>query len=133
MDRYTLTLQYAKSHTPSAWELHSPAHKTYIRNVVAPVPFTPEPFAQASDVLRTFCESGSTPHISLEEIPAPGRLAPWAFALNGDVDANAVPHTPSCEDEVATGRVVLLYDPSEPESWKGQFRLVTYILSLIHI
>lgn len=95
--------------------------------MVVPVPFTPEPFAQASDVLRAFCESGDTPHIAIEEIPAPGRLAPWAFALNGDVDAAAVPHTPSCEDEVATGRVVLLYDPSSPDAWKGPFRMVTYI------
>lgn len=125
--RYTLTVQYAKSHVTSAWELHSLARNTYIGSVVAPVPFTPEPFAQASDALRRFCSSGATPHISLEEIPAPGRLAPWAFALNGDVDASAVPHTPSCEDEVATGRVVLLYDPSEPEAWNGQFRMVTYI------
>lgn len=93
-----------------------------------PIHFTPEPFAHACDALRGFREpSALIPHVTLEEIEAPGKLAPWAYALGGDVDASAVPHTPSNADEVANGRIVMLYDSSAPESWGGTFRLVTYI------
>ncbi|MEX5268936.1 DUF3000 family protein [Kocuria sabuli] len=86
--------------------------------------------------------------VELTEIPAPTHLAPFAAAVQAEVrrpdllDAPAagavvVPRTgapfPSAEpgargpdDELATGRFVLLYDPSEPEAWGGPFRIVTW-------
>ena len=68
-----------------------------------------------------------TQHVTLEEIPAPSKLAPWALALGGEVDAAAVPTTPSNPDEIASGRVVILYDPDRPKEWDGEFRIVSYI------
>lgn len=60
------------------------------------------------------------PEVRLTEVPAPTRIAPHAVAMTGDVlDANG-------EDELATGRFVLLHDPSEPEPWGGPWRVVTY-------
>ncbi|MFC0249280.1 DUF3000 domain-containing protein [Citricoccus parietis] len=61
--------------------------------------------------------------ITLDEIPAPGRLAPFAVALAAEV------HDPTAEGrpELATGRFVLLHDPAGSPVWKGTFRVVTYI------
>lgn len=61
------------------------------------------------------------PEIKLTEVPAPSRIAPYALALTADVL-----ETTSAEDALATGRFVLLHDPSEPEPWGGAWRAVTY-------
>lgn len=61
------------------------------------------------------------PEIKLTEVPAPSRIAPYALALTADVIETA--HD---EDPLATGRFVLLHDPSEPEPWGGSWRAVTY-------
>jgi len=52
----------------------------------------------------------------LEEIPAPQKLAPFAFAMTADT-----------EDEIATARLVLLHDPAGQEGWGGNFRCVTFV------
>lgn len=54
-------------------------------------------------------------------MPAPQSLAPWAAAFTGDV----APHGHADSDE-GTGRMLLLYDPSEPEAWGGRFRVVCF-------
>lgn len=59
--------------------------------------------------------------IEISEVPAPQRLAPFAFAISADV---ALPNE---EEDLATGRFVLLHDPAGQESWDGQFRCVTFI------
>lgn len=96
--------------------------------VVIPSPLnrTPEPFARASAVLR---EVASRPHVSISEIPAPGKLAPYALALGAEVRAEEQPAAVTDEDvdELATGRVVVLYDPDRPSEWDGEFRVVSYI------
>jgi hypothetical protein len=56
------------------------------------------------------------------EIPAPGRLAPYAVALSADVR----PSRHGSDSELGTGRFVLLYDPDEPEAWGGRFRVVCF-------
>lgn len=58
----------------------------------------------------------------VEEVPAPTRLSPHAVALSGEV----LPSHDTDDEPVATGRFVLLYDPSGPEPWEGQWRAVTY-------
>lgn len=63
------------------------------------------------------------PEVHLTEAPAPKRLAPHAFALTADVFLTESDE----EDPVATGRLVLLYNPVGHEAWHGEFRLVTYI------
>lgn len=102
----------------------------------------PADFDRAAAVLR---EAVNTPHVTIAEIPAPGRLAPWALALGAEVFAGpaappagahpapvAAPTGPvdageDEPDELATGRIVVLYDPAAPAEWGGAFRIVSYI------
>ena len=58
----------------------------------------------------------------MAEIPAPGSLAPWSFALSADV----TPARHDTDSELGTGRFVLLYDPEAPEAWGGQFRVICF-------
>lgn len=62
------------------------------------------------------------PELVVTEIPAPGRLAPYAVALSADVR----PARHGTDSELGTGRFVLLYDPDEPEAWGGRFRVVCF-------
>jgi hypothetical protein len=57
------------------------------------------------------------PEITLGQTPAPRRLAPYAYALTATVEADG--------EELADGRLVLLYDPAGHEAWQGEFRLVS--------
>lgn len=61
------------------------------------------------------------PEVRLTEVPAPGRIAPYSVALTADVVTRV-----GSDDELASGRFVLLYDPSEPEPWGGAWRAVTF-------
>jgi hypothetical protein len=76
----------------------------------------PEEFRRALDSLRS---ARVRPEVMFEDSPAPQRLAPHAAALSATVVSN--------RDELAHGRLVLLYDPAGHESWQGRFRLVSYI------
>ncbi|GAA2529924.1 DUF3000 domain-containing protein [Pilimelia columellifera] len=76
----------------------------------------PDTFARAVAGLRT-CQPRA--EITLTEVTAPQRLAPYAFALGASVCRDS--------DEVATGRLILLYDPEGHEAWEGPIRLVTYV------
>ncbi len=82
---------------------------------MAPEP-VPESFARAVAELRSV---RARPEIVLEDAPAPGKLAPYAFALGGTVTRSG--------EEVATGRLILLYDPAGHDAWAGRLRLVTYV------
>jgi hypothetical protein len=76
----------------------------------------PEEFRRALDSLRS---ARVRPEVEIEESPAPQRLAPYAAALSATVISN--------RDELAHGRLVVLYDPAGHEAWQGTFRLVSYI------
>lgn len=80
-------------------------------------------FAHAVASLRA-----ATPRaeITLEEVGAPQRLAPYTFALSASV-------TKPDDDEMATGRLILLYDPAGHEAWEGTMRLVTYVTAEVDI
>ena len=58
--------------------------------------------------------------ILLEEVPAPQKLAPYAFAMTADV-----------LEDAATGRFVLLHDQDGQEGWSGKFRCVTFVRAAI--
>jgi hypothetical protein len=75
-------------------------------------------FAQALSGLRTV---RLRPEVHLTEVPAPQRIAPYAVALTAEVRAGA-----AAEDDLASGRFVLLHDPSAPEPWDGVWRAVTF-------
>ena len=76
----------------------------------------PEEFLLAVERLRAV---RLRPEVLLEEVPAPQRIAPHALALSADVVVD--------DEELATGRFVLLYDPAGQESWEGVFRAVTFV------
>lgn len=92
----------------------------------SPLNRIPAEFSAVTSVLR---EARSTNNVSISEIPAPARLAPYSYALGAEVRADETFLQASGEtlDELATGRIVVLYDPSSPEEWEGQFRVVSYI------
>jgi len=77
---------------------------------------TPEEFLTAVTRLR---QARLRPEIVLQEVPAPQRIAPHALALSAEVLQD--------DEELATGRFVLLYDPSGQEAWEGTFRAVTFV------
>ena len=79
----------------------------------------PPEFAAALESLRA---AAPRPELRMTEIPAPASLAPWAVALAADVASGR--HAD--DSDLGTGRFVLLYDPSEPESWGGRFRVVCF-------
>jgi len=57
--------------------------------------------------------------ITFEDHPAPRRLAPYAAAMAATAFRDG--------DEVATGRLILLFDPDGQEGWTGVFRLVAQV------
>ena len=62
----------------------------------------------------------SRPEVILEEVPAPSRLAPHSVALAVDVVSGS-------DDDLASGRFVVLHDPDGQPTWEGTFRIVTFI------
>lgn len=71
---------------------------------------------------RAVVELRATPlrrEVRLDEIPAPRRLAPHAIAWSADVAV--------ADDELATGRFVLLHDPDAPDAWGGTYRVVSFV------
>ena len=83
---------------------------------MAPSTAVPAIFSRAVLALRS---AHPRPEIALEEVSAPKRLAPYAYAMSGSVIRNG--------DEVASGRLILLHDPAGHEAWEGTLRLVTYV------
>jgi hypothetical protein len=59
--------------------------------------------------------------LMIEEIPAPGRIAPYSVAIAAELSINA--------QDVGNGQLVLLYNPEGNESWDGEFRCVSFARS----
>lgn len=79
----------------------------------------PEAFEQA---IRS-AESATPRHeLRVFETAAPQGLAPHQRAWAADVEPSKV----SDDREFGTGRLVLLYDPDEPEAWGSAFRMVVF-------
>ena len=79
----------------------------------------PAPFAAALDAVR---RAQTRAELVVTEIPAPAGLAPLSIALAADVR----PAHHSTDSDYGTGRFVLLYDPSAPDAWGGEFRVVCF-------
>jgi hypothetical protein len=60
------------------------------------------------------------PEFSLEEVPAPQRLAPHSIAL-------AVEAVDADDEELAVGRFIVLHDPEGQDTWDGEFRVVSFV------
>ncbi len=80
------------------------------------LPQLPADFAVALASLRA---ATVRREVLLAEVPAPARLAPYGVALGAEIMVN--------DEEVATGRFILLHDPQGSPLWDGTFRIVTYI------
>ncbi len=78
-------------------------------------------FAKIVETLQAFKPRSE---IVLEEVPAPQKLAQFSFAFSADVSNGLAG---DAEDEVASGRFVLLHEPGGQDTWDGDFRCVTYI------
>lgn len=87
-----------------------------------PETLAPTPPAEFSAALDSIRAAVHRPELAVTEIPAPGTLAPWSFALAADV----TPARHGNDSELGTGRFVLLYDPDAPEAWNGMFRVICY-------
>jgi hypothetical protein len=79
----------------------------------------PAQFAAALDAIR---HARPRTDLVITEIAAPGNLAPYAVALSADV----APVRHGSDSDFGTGRFILLYDPDEPDSWGGPFRVVCF-------
>ncbi|GAA1755406.1 DUF3000 domain-containing protein [Nostocoides vanveenii] len=106
--------------TPRIWRFRGKlARSAYAPHVATrtKTPSAQDSFAQALESLRRVA---TRPEIRLTEVPAPARIAPYAVALTGEVIPGGD------EDDLASGRFVLLHDPSCPEPWGGAWRAVTF-------
>src|SRR5690606_10033675 len=75
----------------------------------------PAAFATALEQLR----AATLRHeVFCEEMPAPQRVAPWSGAISADVTFQ--------DEEVATGRLILLHEPRGNDAWDGPCRLIAY-------
>src|SRR5690349_9521280 len=81
----------------------------------ADVTALPQPFRDAVAQMRS---ARLRAEIICEEMPAPQRIAPFSAALAADVVVDG--------DEIGTGRLVLLHDPTGNDTWGGTFRCVAY-------
>lgn len=52
-------------------------------------------------------------------IPAPSRMAPSTWACTGEILVR--------DEELASGRLVILHDPAGQESWDGTYRMVALV------
>jgi len=59
------------------------------------------------------------PEVFVEDMPAPQRIAPHAVAFSADLTVD--------DEDIASGRLVLLHDPSGNDTWQGTFRCVAYV------
>lgn len=76
----------------------------------------PAAFRQAVEELGS---AAVRPEVTLRPVSAPRRIAPYAYALEADVESES--------GDEADGRLVFLHDPEGQESWRGTYRVVTLL------
>ena len=59
------------------------------------------------------------PEFAWHTIPAPSRMAPSTWACTGEILVH--------DEELASGRLVVLHDPAGQESWDGTSRMVALV------
>ncbi|GII83498.1 hypothetical protein Ssi03_14880 [Sphaerisporangium siamense] len=101
-------------HTPLFPAPPVPAYAAIM--TIGDAPPAPAAFRRALASLRP---AQVRPEIELEDIPAPQRLAPYSGAVGGSVYRG--------DDELAVGRLIMLFDPDGQRGWDGPFRLVAYV------
>jgi hypothetical protein len=81
---------------------------------------SPDSFRRAVASLRA---AEVDPAVTLRETAAPSRLAPYAFALVAEVLHG--------DDELASGRFIVLHDPNGQEAWNGDTRVVAFATAAV--
>ena len=79
----------------------------------------PDSFRSAVEALRAALDDSGRAGLSLHEVPAPRRLAPHAVAVAAEVLRE--------DEEIASGRFVVLHDPDGQEGWRGDTRVVAFV------
>lgn len=72
----------------------------------------PPDFARAVHEFTAFDWDG---RCGISELEPPARIAPYAVAVNADIESND-----------SLGRMILLYDPAGNPAWEGTFRCVSF-------
>ncbi|MGQ0845014.1 MAG: DUF3000 domain-containing protein [Sporichthyaceae bacterium] len=86
------------------------------------LPQEPPEFTAAAAALHSI---DAPADVSIEQTPAPGRLAPFAAAIRAEIVRPG--GRGEDDEELAIGRLILLGDPNGHEAWDGTLRLVSYI------
>jgi hypothetical protein len=71
------------------------------------------------DVAARLRAASLRPEIVINELPAPQRIAPFSLALGAEVVSD--------DEELATGRFVVLHDPAGQPAWDGTYRVVSFV------
>ncbi|EPH02870.1 hypothetical protein HMPREF1531_02186 [Propionibacterium sp. oral taxon 192 str. F0372] len=71
------------------------------------------------DLVSVVENFGWRKELSVERIPAPQRIAPHSVAIEADVIINK-------NQELGTGRLIILHDPAGNSSWSGTHRCVSF-------
>lgn len=96
---------------------------------------TPPPpaFVEAAAAVRS---APTRPGVVIEEVAPPRRIAPFAVALTGHLPPEGVGDAPGDSGSAplrggADGRFVLLHDPSCPDGWGGEQRVVALVTASV--
>ena len=81
---------------------------------------TADSFAEALTRVRSV---RIRPEFRVDEAPAPARLAPFAFALTVE--------SSNPDEDLVSGRFVLLHDPDGVDEWGGTFRSVVFVRAAV--
>jgi hypothetical protein len=79
----------------------------------------PEAFRASAATLFAALAEATRPGLALREVPAPRKLAPYSVAVAADVSRG--------DEEVASGRFVVLHDPAGQDGWRGDTRIVAFV------
>ena len=80
---------------------------------------TPVALAGGLVSLHEVLAATARPGVQLRLVPAPKRLAPWSLAVAAEVERD--------DEDVASGRFVLLHDPDGQDGWGGDTRVVAFV------
>lgn len=86
---------------------------------------THEPPHDFVNALLSIRDANLPDGLLVKEVPAPGRLAPYAAAINLTTEAEQGDHP------LAHSTFVLLYDPEQTDNWGGDLRLVGHVRTQI--
>ena len=79
----------------------------------------PDAFRAALVGLRAAVADPGRPGLGLQEVPGPKRLAPYAVAVSAEICRD--------DEQVASGRFVVLHDPEGQDGWRGDTRVVAFV------